>query len=300
MNKYEQRRRDQDALVLQELKLFIKKRRAIARQKQMEGQKQGAINKRQLLCTKHGVGYDNHLVLSPDGLEMFRCNLKKVRWYLKRQLAEIVDKQNYDGNDYLIIKLKFTPRHLGNYNDIYYLQYLHSRCCVCGNEDKSQLTRHHIVPICFRKHMLHSKNRSNHDVLLLCNKCHNIYEKHAQSLKYRLYYKFKLKFNTGHSAMSRLLKSFCLHGDKMPQEKNKSIAQRLEHYFKLSIAELKLKHKHIINTKYPKFGEIIINNIGETKYQQFTVMWRKHFVNQMSPRYLPKHWHIHKSHCREQ
>ena len=54
--------------------------------------------------------YGNCQVLSPGGILMFRCDEKKAKWYLNRNLGEILSESP------LIVKLKFEPRGLGNHN----------------------------------------------------------------------------------------------------------------------------------------------------------------------------------------
>jgi hypothetical protein len=42
--------------------------------------------------------------VSPEGVGLATCGLKKVRWYLDRDLAELVSE------DPPVIRLKFTPK----------------------------------------------------------------------------------------------------------------------------------------------------------------------------------------------
>jgi hypothetical protein len=50
------------------------------------------------LHTKQDIVYGNYSILHPDGTLMCRTDAKKVRWYLKKNLATQVDE--------LTIKLK--------------------------------------------------------------------------------------------------------------------------------------------------------------------------------------------------
>ena len=77
--------------------------------------------------------YGNCCVLSPEGILMFRCNTKKVNWYLNRGLASIVS------DDPLTIKLNFTPNGLGNHNKGYGLSKMHNKCVNCGIEDRKSV-----------------------------------------------------------------------------------------------------------------------------------------------------------------
>ena len=110
--------------------------------------------------TKDRKIYGNYQVLSPDGHLMFRCDEKKANWYIKRNLAEIIS------NDPLIVKLKFQPKGLGNHNKKYGLSVIENICVVCGSDEF--LTRHHVVPTCYRKFFpLEKKSHNFHDVLSL-------------------------------------------------------------------------------------------------------------------------------------
>lgn len=120
--------------------------------------------------------YGNCKVLSPDGLLMFRCDEKRVNWYIKRNLADITS------TDPITIKLNFKPRGLGNHGKAYGLIEMKNICVNCGKD--SELNRHHVVPYCYRKFFpLKLKSHNFHDVLSLCVSCHEKYERSADRLK---------------------------------------------------------------------------------------------------------------------
>lgn len=48
--------------------------------------------------------YENCRIVSPEGVGLATCGLKKVRWYLDRDLAELLSE------DPTVIRLKFTPK----------------------------------------------------------------------------------------------------------------------------------------------------------------------------------------------
>jgi len=56
------------------------------------------------LPTRKCLQYENCRILSPEGVGLATCGLKKVRWYLERDLAELVSE------DPAVIRLKFTPK----------------------------------------------------------------------------------------------------------------------------------------------------------------------------------------------
>ncbi|GKT34904.1 hypothetical protein ADUPG1_008169 [Aduncisulcus paluster] len=51
------------------------------------------------------------------------------------------------------------------------ISYLHNKCAVCGSNES--LSRHHVVPYCYRKHFPNSlKEKTSRDVIILCCKHH--------------------------------------------------------------------------------------------------------------------------------
>ena len=105
-------------------------------------------------------------MFSPDGILMFRCDYKKANWYLKRNLGEVISQYP------LKVKLKFKPRGLGNHNKSFGLTEMSNECVICGASE--YLTRHHVVPYCYRRYFPTSiKSHNFHDVLSLCVKCHD-------------------------------------------------------------------------------------------------------------------------------
>ncbi|WIA22364.1 hypothetical protein OEZ85_004673 [Tetradesmus obliquus] len=120
------------------------------------------------LPTRKSLQYENCRILGPDGKPLATCGIKKVRWYLDRQLAEVVEEAPH-----IAIKLKFTPRGSGHADDQYYLSDKDNRCVVCGQE--GEYLRHSIVPHCYRQHFPPAmKSHLSHDVVLLCVGCHQI------------------------------------------------------------------------------------------------------------------------------
>ena len=88
--------------------------------------------------------YGNCQILHPDGSLMCYCAMRKINWYLKRNLATQIS------NNPVVIKLNFQPKGKGNADNPFYLQERRNICVVCGTQEN--LTKHHCVPYCFRKH----------------------------------------------------------------------------------------------------------------------------------------------------
>ena len=175
--------------------------------------------------------YTNGLMLAPDGEPMCRIGKSKIDWYLDRELATLVSK------DPITIQLNFEPKGRGHNGDEFYLRERKDICVVCGFT--RNLTKHHVVPSCFRKCFPDEvKKHSDHDIVLVCQKHHELYESKANSLKDKLINEF------------------------LDEEEKKS----------------KEKYRYIVEK---------INDVDK-----FVVRWRKHFVKQMKPKFLPELWDI--------
>ncbi|KAJ2756609.1 hypothetical protein GGI19_000699 [Coemansia pectinata] len=121
--------------------------------------------------------YENCTVLDISGNLLFRASRKRLDWYLSRDLATVIDDRT--------IQLKFANRGTGRSNEPFYLQDMRNACVVCGTTDG--LTMHHVVPHQYRQYMSTAiKSRSSFDLLPVCMRCHDQYERHATSFKKHL------------------------------------------------------------------------------------------------------------------
>ncbi len=234
--------------------------------------------------------YGNYKVLSPDNIPMFRCNEKKISWYLKRDLADIIDSKT--------IRLKFKPNGLGNYNKNYGLFEMENKCVRCGSEE--HLTKHHVVPSCYRTYFPNNlKSHSFHDVVSLCTNCHSEYETHAFLLKKKLSDIYQAPINGIISKDIEMLRA---------KKLTRSLTSDV-HIPKSRIFEMKSEIKDLIGVKRlskskirfllsSKFtiscekthGEIVISKIENLN--EFIKMWRSHFIETMNCKFLPQNWSI--------
>lgn len=240
----------------------------------------------------NGIIYGNHQVLSPDGILMFRCNEKKINWYLSKNLAEVVSNNPY------IIRLKFKPNGLGNYNKGFGLSEMNNICVNCGKS--SQLNRHHVVPYCYRRYFpIELKSHNFHDVLSLCVDCHVAYERKADELKEKLAIIYNAPINGEVERSDNLIKYIkiakTLYGNTstIPSGRVEILKKDIKSFFgikRLSKARLKkiseIKHMVIKKTH----GEIVISKVNDI--QNFVEMWREHFINNNECKYLPENWNI--------
>lgn len=243
--------------------------------------------------------YGNCQVFSPDGHLMFRCDEKKVNWYLKRNLAEVINQEP------LSVKLNFEPKGLGNHNKPFGLGEMSNKCVNCGSEHF--LTRHHVVPYCYRKYFPERlKSHNFHDVLSLCQECHENYERHADNLKEYLSRKYQAPIHgviVTHNKLTydevktrkvisgcNLLLSDWLH--KVPQERINEVEAEIKeflgrNYTKNDLIELASLKPSILQKTH---GQVVMEQIQD--YQKFIEMWRKHFIENNECRFLPDNWKI--------
>lgn len=245
--------------------------------------------------------YGNCRVYSPDGELMFLCVEKKVKWYLSRNLAIVI------GEDPIEIRLKFQPKGIGNNGDKFFLAEKKNKCVVTGSEYIRELTKHHVVPHCYRKFMPDEvKSNNSHDVIPICVESHFEYEReYADKLKLKLAEKYNAPIEANQAInkdwLNVLRSSYALvqHEGKIPKKRVKFLKDTIKNNMgikRLTQKEIerlsKIPIKGIVETK-DTHGFIVVKQIiKEGKIQEFIEMWRKDFIDNMKPKYMPKYWDI--------
>lgn len=238
--------------------------------------------------------YGNCRVLSPDGILMFLCEEKRINWYIERKLA---DKIN---DNPITIKFNFKPNGLGNNDKPYGLIEMSNKCVICGSEEF--LTRHHVVPICYRRYFpLKYKSKNHHDVLAVCFDCHEKYEVKAFELKRRLAEEYNApldgildKSMEGKGAKiigySRLLLSD--NSKFVPKNRLEEIRSVMFDHFGREYTEKDLIETSLLKTTMCKktHGEIVVSKLDSI--QEFIEMWRTHFVESNDCKCLPDKWRV--------
>ncbi len=252
--------------------------------------------------TSYGVDkdrkiYGNCQVLSPDGILMFRCDEKKANWYLNRNLGEIIN------NSPLTVKLNFEPRGLGNHNKSFGLSEMGNRCVTCGNEE--YLTRHHVVPYCYRRYFpMNLKSHNFHDVLSLCSECHEKYERKADELKSQIATKYESPINGQVESKTDIIKytkiASTLLGDTsvIPRKRLELLRKDIKSFFNIKrLTRSRLEKISQIKTTIIRktHGEIVVDKIDSI--QEFIEMWREHFIKNNDCKYLPENWNVKNKIC---
>jgi|688.fasta_scaffold21308_2 hypothetical protein len=235
--------------------------------------------------------FENYLIQAPDGVNLSRCGAKKLRWYLNNNLADIVSENPPT------IRLRFEPRGRDGINDPYLLDGKPNVCVVCGLDEN--LTRHHIIPYCFIKHMdLEYKVDIIRDIFPLCRPCHNQYEKFSHDKRIELLQRFGIcldeeknlrsKFRNASGAAKTILKQ----AEKIPPERKEKLIQVISEFLnKSEISKEDLQHlTNPACDPNPNISELVAKQI--TDYNEFAKEWRTHFVNTMAPKFMPDNWRI--------
>jgi hypothetical protein len=244
-----------------------------------------------LHSTKNTV-YSNCSIYHPDGTLMCRCSHKKINWYLKRGLATSLSDTE--------IQLKFTPKGKGHHLEEYYLEDRVNHCVVCGVKDN--LTKHHVVPYQYRKHMDTLKNHSHFDVLCICTECHTKYETQANLLNKSLMLRYNIQHSKPLTTEEKLLVKVKSYVEAIKSSKATIPKVRLDSMFEFvskSLGmEVSLSNVHEIHVKLPDMqplepGKMVLDkwlNNSMCSLKDFIVMWRKHFIETTSPKFLSELW----------
>lgn len=215
------------------------------------------------------VIYSNIRVYYNEEL-IFVCGSKKAKWYIKNDLAFEKDGSLY---------LKFEPKGRNSSNII-----RDNICVSCGVG--YDLTRHHVVPYCYRRH--YGVKHDSFDILSLCINCHSKYEAEAMKLKNILQIRYNERAYMYESVEMksialRLLNMNLKKIDRVKLilelkliSKKKNISKRFIEY--LSKMDINPDSKHLM------FGFTVANSI---RYETMVDMWRRHFLTNVKCDYLP-------------
>lgn len=121
--------------------------------------------------------YHNCRIYADDGRLLCYCDRRKLEWYLRRDLAKLVD------DDPLAVMLLFEPKGGPEDDDNdFYVQSKKNICVGCGEEN--HYLRYRVIPSCYRVHFPeHLKSHRSHDIVLVCVDCHEI--AHSAAEKYK-------------------------------------------------------------------------------------------------------------------
>lgn len=226
---------------------------------------------------------------------MFVCHRKKAMWYVTRGLATEIQA------DPLVVRLNFEPNGPGHSGDPFFLQTRENLCVRCGK--RRQLTRHHVVPYCYRRYFPDVlKSHSSMDILPICEDCHEEYECHANLLKREIAAEMGLPPHICgvhvDSARIRAL-GFArtltgVHKDKIPTDRKQIMMQVIRDYYGAGSDEdhmnraLAEPYENLRVLGHVPVEKRIVERLSDL--HSFVVRWRKHFIETMQPKHMPPHW----------
>ncbi len=267
--------------------------------------------------------YDNVVVYSPDMVPMFKSSLKRVNWYLnhKENLAEVISAD--ENGRPLQVRLTFVPKGTGHtqngIEDPYFMGKKENICVVSGCDDWQTLSKHHVVPIMFRKHFpLEGKQYNCHDLVLISEELHYRYEnRYANKLKDEIAVELGImtqkewekdkhkKYN-----IVRIANTLLEHGTEIPVMEADALREKFEKETEMEAIEDNLrlfiesnthadkpKTKHQRKQWYKRFhekesdyGKYVMSHVQDL--QAFVERWRQHFLDSMKPKFMPVGWDV--------
>jgi hypothetical protein len=173
---------------------------------------------------------------------------------------------------------------------------LEDKCVVCGATQS--LTKHHVVPRCYRKHFPDKlKSRTHHDVLCLCIDDHMKYEVEADKLKEELRRTLQIEPK---KAKSLLLERYChtlvTYQNVIPKYKQETMIKRICDFLNVDqVSETEIKRlakertkRHFDSAPAEQYMEVV-QALGPA---ELIGIWRRHFLESMKPEHLPEHWSV--------
>lgn len=238
--------------------------------------------------------YGNIKVYHPDGTFMFYSDDGRCDFYLKNNLAAQLDEKS--------IQLKFIPGGYGVSQNPFYLKERQNICVVCGTDEK--LTKHHVVPHCFRKHLPEKyKQNTSHDIVALCVNCHSDYEFYGNKLRDELVIKYDAEATVKEKYAKEIADCNmhnrvigycrCLHKYRnvIPPERIDYLEKKIEEFIGRKPTDQDLEEMAQSKCKETQLGQFryILSEVDDL--EEFFQLWRRHFVNTMKPKHLDQLWY---------
>lgn len=266
--------------------------------------------------------YSNCKIYHPSGKLMCVNSEKKGRWYVERTNAKILSYKE-DGT-LAEIQLTFEPKGSGyDENDEFGLSVQASRCVVSGVDNIDQLTKHHIVPISYRRHFpIEYKSRNHHDVVYITEELHDVYERIGDKFREDLAKEYgSMSYNeavayfvkmTDTPEIKRMKKvrgyvaTLVNPSDNIPAARFSEMIESVVNYVR-DIYSVETDGKasfwydrilkdietemELLNAKYKiDPHKDLVDKVGDI--DKFVKIWRQHFVDTMRPQFLPIGWSI--------
>ena len=232
----------------------------------------------------------NYTATDPEGNFLFNCDAKKANWYVNKKNLAV-----WTNDEQTHFQLKFKPKGPGNRElGKYFTEYIKNQCVICGCEQ--HLTKHHVVPSCYKKHFSDACKSNDHfDVLLICSQCHEKLERSYDERKKTLHKNFKGDLEHQYNSYKEL-NSFIRTAQKHEEyiddvgkiamvEKAKKIKPEIDSFEKLLNADLIDIGGSLDNEICER---VVKDNCDDLK--NFIVSWRELFLEYGQPKFLPNGW----------
>lgn len=84
------------------------------------------------------------------------------------------------------------------------------------------------------------------------------------------------------------------HGDKLPGQKREELERRITEHLGRMPSHDDLSASVMQNrTPVTTHAEIVVGKLsGIDAINDFVILWRKHFIETMEPKFLPDHWDV--------
>jgi len=223
--------------------------------------------------------YENMKRLSIDGEFDCYTNLKRMNWFLDRNLATKIDDETY--------QLTFVTKGNGNADrSDFYKQPLENKCVACGSVE--ELTKHHVVPSQYRKLLpIEYKSRSSFDIVIMCDTCHNKYELEADKLSKEFMDRYGVIDKSSIDCKVKRFRSVLRnHSEHLPVDRMTQITNFLIETLHDSIGDI-MRDDYEVKIS-PTVAEMIMDRIPS--YEDFIITWREHFIEHADPQHISQIW----------
>lgn len=252
--------------------------------------------------TKSSNLYDNCFLQAPDGTLLCTCDKKKAEWYISKGLGTEIERDRT-----FTVRLNFEPAGMpvGEVGE-YYQSKKENRCVVCGRED--ELIRKNVVPHEYRKYFPSiMKDKTSHDILLLCFHCHQI--SNISDIKIRKMLEvqcdapiYELPQNEEELRkfryIQRTARALLPSKNKIPEERKLELQKTVKEAYpeqELTVEFL----TQIVNQREPlaehktSHGELVVEHYKKNEgLIELEKIFRQHFLDTMQPKYMPKLWNV--------
>ena len=243
--------------------------------------------------------YHNCQLQAPDGILLASCDRQKAEWYVKKGLGvEIEGAADYT------VRLNFEPA--GRAEADYYKAAKENRCVVCGETEN--LIRKNIVPHEYRKFFPKiMKEKTSHDVLLLCVTCHRNSNICDLKVRQKLEESCEAPIDSTtpddaqaakklrhHQRLGRAL----LYLNQLPDKRKKELkdelselypGQEISEEFLQSLVDQECSPSGIKRSHGELVCEKFKNDDGLVALEK---VWREHFLKSMEPKFMPELWNL--------